>query len=61
MWGDLRVVAAMPRDGFRVVAARLWLIVDVDVGSGFEGCFGIGLLVLLRDVFEYGFWFLVVV
>ncbi len=30
----------------------LLLSVYVDVGSGFEGCFGIGLLALLRDLKE---------
>jgi len=33
-------------DGLRVVAARLWLNVVLDVDVGFEGCFGIGLLVI---------------
>jgi hypothetical protein len=45
----------MVEDGLRVVAAMVWLIVDVDVGCWMldVGCW----LIVLMACFEYGFWF----
>jgi hypothetical protein len=44
----------MPWDGFRVVAARLWLYADVDVAYWM---LDVGpWLIVLMACFEYGFW-----